>query len=286
MNAPFYHCRFLGDDPLHLADEPRLGGEGAVGLLDDRHDERVPPVLGEEDADDEAVGPFLDGPDSTDRPGGLLTPLHELLGGEHEGCEGCERRGLRVEERDQVGDLLLDAARHLRQRVAEVLDLSIDAAAELFAERGYDGTSIRDITRQAGTNIGAVTYHFETKQRLYEAVVQELVDVKIAPFRHTLSIVVPALDEARTVEVQEPGSTRRAERRQEGLGRRRRHRGGDRRPAQPAAARGAGPGALCDRGVTGGVSVYLHPAGAGGCARMNSPRARPIPTTTTSRPPP
>ena len=31
------------------------------------------------------------------------------------------------------------------------------------------------------------------------SVVQELVDVKIAPFRHTLSIVVPALDEARTV---------------------------------------------------------------------------------------
>ena len=41
---------------------------------------------------------------------------------------------------------------------------------EMFATRGYRGTSIREITRAANANLGAVTYHFGTKQKLYEAV--------------------------------------------------------------------------------------------------------------------
>lgn len=47
----------------------------------------------------------------------------------------------------------------------------LSAARELFAERGYDGASIRAITARAGVNLGAVTYHFGTKERLYLAVV-------------------------------------------------------------------------------------------------------------------
>ena len=47
----------------------------------------------------------------------------------------------------------------------------IRAARHLFAERGYDGTSVRDITAAAGANLGAITYHFGSKHALYEAVV-------------------------------------------------------------------------------------------------------------------
>ena len=44
------------------------------------------------------------------------------------------------------------------------------AGREVFARRGYDGASIREITRRAQANLGAVTYHFGTKRRLYQAV--------------------------------------------------------------------------------------------------------------------
>ncbi|MFC1475405.1 TetR/AcrR family transcriptional regulator [Candidatus Zixiibacteriota bacterium] len=44
------------------------------------------------------------------------------------------------------------------------------AARELFAERGYDNTSIRAITSLAQANLGAVTYHFESKENLYREV--------------------------------------------------------------------------------------------------------------------
>jgi len=46
----------------------------------------------------------------------------------------------------------------------------LTAARELFAAQGYRGASIRDITKAAGANLGAVTYHFGTKQDLYQAV--------------------------------------------------------------------------------------------------------------------
>lgn len=47
------------------------------------------------------------------------------------------------------------------------------AGRAMFARRGYDGSSVRDITREAGANLGAVTYHFKSKRGLYTAVLVE-----------------------------------------------------------------------------------------------------------------
>ncbi len=47
-----------------------------------------------------------------------------------------------------------------RERITE-------AAGEMFAERGFDATTVRDICQRAGANIAAVNYYFRDKQRLY-----------------------------------------------------------------------------------------------------------------------
>jgi AcrR family transcriptional regulator len=42
----------------------------------------------------------------------------------------------------------------------------LDAAERLFSENGVEGTSVRQIIKAAGVNLGAINYHFGTKERL------------------------------------------------------------------------------------------------------------------------
>lgn len=44
----------------------------------------------------------------------------------------------------------------------------LEAACQLFAERGYRGTTVANICRQAQANIAAVNYHFGSKESLYQ----------------------------------------------------------------------------------------------------------------------
>jgi len=49
-------------------------------------------------------------------------------------------------------------------------------AGELFAERGFRATTMRDIAERAGVNLAAAHYHFGSKQALYLEVVRALFD--------------------------------------------------------------------------------------------------------------
>jgi AcrR family transcriptional regulator len=48
----------------------------------------------------------------------------------------------------------------------------LKAAIGLFAERGYDGTSIRAIVSKAHVNQAAINYHFKGKEGLYAEVLK------------------------------------------------------------------------------------------------------------------
>ena len=53
----------------------------------------------------------------------------------------------------------------------------IHAAMELFAEDGYDKVSIRQIAAAAGVNSSMISYYFNGKSGLYEAIVKELLQL-------------------------------------------------------------------------------------------------------------
>lgn len=59
------------------------------------------------------------------------------------------------------------------ERVRRVI---LDAAEQLFAERGFYGTSVRDVTSAAGVRLAAVNYHFETKEGLFRSVLLRRAD--------------------------------------------------------------------------------------------------------------
>jgi AcrR family transcriptional regulator len=52
-------------------------------------------------------------------------------------------------------------------------DRILEAAGQMFSERGFEMTTVRDICQSAGANVAAVNYYFGDKERLYvEAVVR------------------------------------------------------------------------------------------------------------------
>ena len=45
----------------------------------------------------------------------------------------------------------------------------IETAEKLFADKGFDGTSVRDIADEAGVNVAMISYYFGSKEKLLEA---------------------------------------------------------------------------------------------------------------------
>jgi AcrR family transcriptional regulator len=63
------------------------------------------------------------------------------------------------------------AVKRLRERQAEATrQRLVDVARQLFAERGYAGTSVEDIIERAGVARGALYHHFPGKDALFAAV--------------------------------------------------------------------------------------------------------------------
>jgi AcrR family transcriptional regulator len=60
------------------------------------------------------------------------------------------------------------APHHCQPRGCEdTRDRILAAAQKLFAEKGFDSTSVRDITTEAACNVASVNYHFGGKDNLY-----------------------------------------------------------------------------------------------------------------------
>jgi AcrR family transcriptional regulator len=72
-----------------------------------------------------------------------------------------------------------------RQRV-------LDAALDLFGERGFAGTTVRDIAGRAKVNVAAISYHFGGKAELYRAVAQMVIDGIEARVRSRAASVLDA----------------------------------------------------------------------------------------------
>ncbi len=77
----------------------------------------------------------------------------------------------------------------------------LEAATELFAERGFRGASVRDVCNLAGTNPGAVSYHFDGKRQLYRAVLRQAAE--------RLAHAAPAVDPEAAAAAPDPLETLR-----------------------------------------------------------------------------
>ncbi|NRA84701.1 MAG: TetR/AcrR family transcriptional regulator [Gammaproteobacteria bacterium] len=63
----------------------------------------------------------------------------------------------------------------------------LNAAEQLFAERGFADTSLRLITSQAEVNLASVNYHFGSKKELIQAVLARYLEVFVPSLEQTIS---------------------------------------------------------------------------------------------------
>ena len=52
----------------------------------------------------------------------------------------------------------------------------LNAALDLFGSLGFEATSTRMLAERAGVNLPAIQYYFGSKEGLYRAVIQQIVD--------------------------------------------------------------------------------------------------------------
>src|ERR1700738_3164301 len=74
------------------------------------------------------------------------------------------------------------------RRLAEI----ITHATDVFCEKGYEGASMRDLSRASGMSLAGLYYYFESKERLLFLIQ-----------RHTVTPIVQGLKE-RLVNVSDP----------------------------------------------------------------------------------
>lgn len=78
-----------------------------------------------------------------------------------------------------------------REKALENRDRMLEAAEQVFADRGFDGANMREIASTAGVNKYMLYYHFEDKQTLFEQVLSAI----LSPvFRKLSDAIEPAPD--------------------------------------------------------------------------------------------
>jgi len=79
-------------------------------------------------------------------------------------------------------------------RVGQLLQI----ACRLFATRGYDGTSLRDIAEEAQITKAALYYHFPNKEALYQQILAENLETLTTRVREAIEHADSAPEKVRT----------------------------------------------------------------------------------------
>jgi AcrR family transcriptional regulator len=115
----------------------------------------------------------------------VKTPYGRFLLGSRSGVKELSKTGATPQDESV-------SQRRLSRAGADTRDKTLNAAERLFADHGYDGTSLRDISEASGLHITLTSYHFGTKERLFEEVIRRRAEEVVALRMAALEKIDPA----------------------------------------------------------------------------------------------
>lgn len=84
---------------------------------------------------------------------------------------------------------------HIQERnSAETKDKIFATAAQLFAQKGYNGVSMREISEQSGVTKPTIYYYFGSKEGIYEELIETGMQYVISSFERIVNIDASAKD--------------------------------------------------------------------------------------------
>ncbi len=87
---------------------------------------------------------------------------------------------------------LLKSRRGPRAGRGVMSETILTQARAVFAERGYDRTTMREVARRAGCDPALITYYFGSKQQVFRA----SFNLPLDPASHVLSLLAPGIEGA------------------------------------------------------------------------------------------
>jgi len=86
-----------------------------------------------------------------------------------------------------------------RRRRGDTRQRLLEAALGVFARNGYDRATVDEIVREAGFSKGAFYVHFESKDDLFWAMLEERIDRQLDSFREALDSSLPVAQNLQTI---------------------------------------------------------------------------------------
>lgn len=78
----------------------------------------------------------------------------------------------------------------------------LKTATKLFAQRGYDGVSVREICKASGVNVALISYYWGGKKELFDSVVRELMNRQTTYAQSVLDFAVDPADLSKKEQLQ------------------------------------------------------------------------------------
>jgi len=89
----------------------------------------------------------------------------------------------------ETRDQRLEKGQQTRERMLE-------EGVRLFAQKGYEGVSVRELAQASGVNPAAVSFHFGGKPGFYEAVIEHMAATLAAMYSQTLAVAMDLPEDA------------------------------------------------------------------------------------------